>query len=162
MTYLTEERTMIQRLAREFSMKEVLPVANELDPKKEDMPMSLRNQMGELGFYGANLPEEYGCAGLNNVAYGLIMQELEAGDSGVRSMASVQTSLVMFPIHEFGSEEQKMKYLPRLASGEIIELANGFIHYKAVKYGIIERLLEWHFDIFGLIEKGLAIDINTL
>jgi glutaryl-CoA dehydrogenase len=76
--------------------------------------------MGELGLFGANLPEEYGCAGLNNVAYGLIMQELERGDSGVRSFASVQGALAMYPIHAFGSEEQKRRLLPRMASGEII------------------------------------------
>jgi glutaryl-CoA dehydrogenase len=76
--------------------------------------------MAELGVFGANLPEEYGCAGLNNVSYGLIMQELERGDSGVRSFASVQGALVMYPIFAFGSEEQKRHYLPRMAKGEII------------------------------------------
>jgi glutaryl-CoA dehydrogenase len=76
--------------------------------------------MGELGFYGANLPEEYGCAGLNNVAYGLIMQELERGDSGIRSFASVQGALVMYPIYAFGNEEQRHQWLPQLASGEKI------------------------------------------
>jgi glutaryl-CoA dehydrogenase len=69
---------------------------------------------------GANLPEEYGCAGLNNVAYGLIMQELERGDSGIRSFASVQGALCMYPIYAFGSEEQKQKYLPKMATGEVI------------------------------------------
>ncbi len=76
--------------------------------------------MAELGLFGANLPEEYGCAGLNNVAYGLIMQELERGDSGIRSFASVQGALVMYPIYAFGSEEQKKHWLPQLASGEAI------------------------------------------
>jgi glutaryl-CoA dehydrogenase len=76
--------------------------------------------MADLGMFGANLPEEYGCAGLNNVAYGLIMHELERGDSGVRSFASVQGALVMYPIYAFGSEEQKRHYLPKMASGEII------------------------------------------
>jgi glutaryl-CoA dehydrogenase len=76
--------------------------------------------MAELGVFGANLPEEYGCAGLNSVAYGLIMQELERGDSGIRSFASVQGALVMYPIFAFGSEEQKRHYLPRMAQGEII------------------------------------------
>jgi glutaryl-CoA dehydrogenase len=76
--------------------------------------------MAELGVFGANLPEEYGCAGLSNVSYGLIMQELERGDSGVRSFASVQGSLVMYPIYAFGSEEQKRHYLPKMASGEVI------------------------------------------
>jgi len=76
--------------------------------------------MAELGLFGANLPEEYGCAGLNNVAYGLIMQELERGDSGVRSFASVQGALVMYPIFTFGSEDQKKKWLPQMASGKVI------------------------------------------
>jgi glutaryl-CoA dehydrogenase len=76
--------------------------------------------MAELGVFGANLPEEYGCAGLSNVAYGLINQELERGDSGVRSFASVQGSLVMYPVYAFGSEEQKSHWLPKMASGEVI------------------------------------------
>src|SRR5436189_2141865 len=76
--------------------------------------------MAELGLFGANLPEEYGCAGLNNVAYGLIMQELERGDSGVRWFASVQGALVMYPIYAFGSEEQKRAWLPPMAKGEAI------------------------------------------
>jgi glutaryl-CoA dehydrogenase len=83
-------------------------------------PLQLVPEMAELGFFGANLPEEYGCAGLNNVAYGLIMQELERGDSGVRSFASVQGALVMYPVFAYGSEEQKKLWLPRMASGEII------------------------------------------
>jgi glutaryl-CoA dehydrogenase len=83
-------------------------------------PRELVPGMAELGLFGANLPEEYGCAGLNNVAYGLIMQELERGDSGVRSFASVQGALVMYPIFAFGSEEQKREYLPKMASGEVI------------------------------------------
>src|SRR5580704_12976346 len=76
--------------------------------------------MGAMGVFGANLPEQYGCAGLNNVAYGLIMQELERGDSVIRSFASVQGALAMYPIYAFGSEEQKREYLPRMATGEII------------------------------------------
>src|SRR2546428_4749194 len=76
--------------------------------------------MAELGLFGANLPEEYGCAGLNNVAYGLIMQELERGDYGVRAFASVQGALVMYPIYAFGSEEQRKKWLPQMATGKVI------------------------------------------
>jgi glutaryl-CoA dehydrogenase len=83
-------------------------------------PKELVAGMAELGIFGANLPEEYGCAGLNNVAYGLIMQELERGDSGVRSYASVQGALCMYPIYAFGSEEQKQQYLPPMARGEVI------------------------------------------
>jgi glutaryl-CoA dehydrogenase len=87
---------------------------------KGEFPKQLIPGMAELGFFGANLPEEYGCAGLNNVAYGLIMQELERGDSGIRSFASVQGGLVMYPIYAFGSEEQKKHWLPRLAAGQEI------------------------------------------
>jgi glutaryl-CoA dehydrogenase len=83
-------------------------------------PKQLIPGMAELGLFGANLPEEYGCAGLNNVAYGLIMQELERGDSGVRSFASVQGALVMYPIYAFGSDEQKKKWLPPMAAGKVI------------------------------------------
>jgi glutaryl-CoA dehydrogenase len=83
-------------------------------------PRELIPEMGELGVFGANLPEEYGCAGLNNVQYGLIMQELERGDSGVRSFASVQGALAMYPIYAFGSEEQKRRWLPPMARGEVI------------------------------------------
>src|SRR5437667_9650389 len=82
-------------------------------------PMDLVPEMADLGFYGANI-QGYGCAGLNNVAYGLIMQELERGDSGVRSFASVQGALVMYPIYAFGSEEQRKKWLPQMASGKVI------------------------------------------
>src|SRR5687767_926780 len=85
-----------------------------------NFPHHLVPAMAELGLFGANLPEQYGCAGLNNVAYGLIMQELERGDSGVRSFASVQGALVMYPIYAFGSEEQKKQWLPRLARGDAI------------------------------------------
>ncbi len=83
-------------------------------------PRELIPELGELGVFGANLPEEYGCAGLNNVQYGLIMQELERGDSGVRSFASVQGALAMYPIYAFGSEEQKRRWLPPMAKGEVI------------------------------------------
>src|SRR5207249_1426328 len=83
-------------------------------------PKHLVPQMAELGLFGANLPEEYGCAGLNDVAYGHIMQELERGDSGVRSFASVQGALVMYPIFAFGSEEQKRHWLPTMATGELV------------------------------------------
>src|SRR5204863_3089734 len=82
-------------------------------------PRHLVPQMAELGFYGANLTD-YGCAGMSNVQYGLIMQELERGDSGLRSFVSVQGALVMYPIHAFGSDEQKRHWLPKMASGEVI------------------------------------------
>lgn len=83
-------------------------------------PKELIAEMGANGYFGANLPEEYGCAGLTNVMYGLIMQELERGDSGIRSFASVQGALVMYPIYAFGSEAQKRHWLPKMATGEVI------------------------------------------
>ena len=104
---------------REWVDQEVLPIIGHHYIERT-FPRELIPQMGELGFFGANLPEKYGCAGLNNVAYGLIMQELERADSGLRSFVSVQGALVMYPIFAFGSEEQKREWLPRMASGESI------------------------------------------
>jgi glutaryl-CoA dehydrogenase len=116
---LTEEERAVRDTVRRFVDDEVMPVIGE-HYIAGTFPKHLIPLMGELGLYGANLPEEYGCAGLNNVAYGLIMQELERGDSGIRSFASVQGALVMYPIHTFGSEEQRRAWLPRLATGEAI------------------------------------------
>ena len=115
----TEEEKAVRDTVRRWVDDAVMPIIAEhyLDG---NFPMGLVPQMAELGLFGANLPEKYGCAGLNNVAYGLMMQELERGDSGVRSFASVQGALVMYPIHAFGSEEQKRAWLPRLASGEAV------------------------------------------
>jgi glutaryl-CoA dehydrogenase len=104
---------------RRFVDDRVLPIIGKCYVEGR-FPKELVPEMAELGVFGANLPEEYGCAGLNNVAYGLIMQELERGDSGVRSFASVQGALAMYPIFAFGSEEQKREYLPKMARGEII------------------------------------------
>ncbi len=116
---LSEEERAVGDSIRQFVDDKVLPVIGKayIDGK---FPKEIVAPMAELGVFGANLPEEYGCAGLSNVAYGLIMQELERGDSGVRSFASVQGALVMYPIFAFGSEEQKREYLPKMASGEII------------------------------------------
>ncbi len=116
---LSEEERAVRDSVRQFVDERVLPIIGQhyIDGH---FPLELVPEMGELGVFGANLPEEYGCAGLNNVAYGLIMQELERGDSGVRSFASVQGALAMYPIWAFGSEEQKRKYLPKMATGEII------------------------------------------
>jgi len=116
---LSEEERAVRDTVREWVDDNVTPVIGEhyLEGK---FPKHLVPQMAELGLFGANLPEAYGCAGLNNVAYGLIMQELERGDSGVRSFASVQGGLVMYPIHAFGSEDQKKQWLPRMASGQVI------------------------------------------
>jgi glutaryl-CoA dehydrogenase len=116
---LSEEERAVRDSIRQFVDDKVIPVIGKayVDGR---FPREIIPQMAELGVFGANLPEEYGCAGLNNVSYGLINQELERGDSGVRSFASVQGSLVMYPIYAFGSEEQKKHYLPKMAAGEII------------------------------------------
>ena len=110
---------MIRDTIRQWVDDELMPVIGEAYVERR-FPRELIPQLAELGVFGANLPEEYGCAGLNNVSYGLIMQELERGDSGIRSFASVQGALCMYPIHAFGSEEQKRRYLPRMAAGEVI------------------------------------------
>jgi glutaryl-CoA dehydrogenase len=116
---LSEEERAVRDSVRRFVDERVMPIIGDAYVQGR-FPRELVPEMGELGVFGANLPEEYGCAGLNNVQYGLIMQELERGDSGVRSFASVQGALAMYPIYAFGSEEQKRKYLPRMATGEII------------------------------------------
>jgi glutaryl-CoA dehydrogenase len=116
---LSEEERMVRDTVRAWVDDNLLPVIEHAYIERQ-FPKELIPQMAELGIYGANLPEEYGCAGLNNVAYGLIMQELERGDSGIRSFASVQGALCMYPIFEFGSEEQRRKYLPPMARGEVI------------------------------------------
>jgi glutaryl-CoA dehydrogenase len=116
---LSEEERAVRNSIRQFVDEKVIPVIGKAYVEGK-IPREIIPQKAELGVIGANLPEEYGCAGLNNVAYGLINQELERGDSGVRSFASVQGSLVMYPIYAFGSEEQKKHYLPKMAAGEII------------------------------------------
>ncbi|HSL70822.1 MAG TPA: acyl-CoA dehydrogenase family protein [Longimicrobiales bacterium] len=116
---LTEEERMIRDTVRQWVDDNLLPVINEAYIARR-FPKQLIPQMAELGMLGANLPEEFGCAGLNNVAYGLIMQELERGDSGIRSFASVQGALCMYPIYAFGSDDQKKKWLPQMAAGDVI------------------------------------------
>src|SRR5436189_1338010 len=116
---LQEEERAVRDTVRSWVDEKVIPVIGEHYVEGE-FPKHLIPGMAELGLFGANLPEEYGCAGLNNVAYGLIMQELERGDSGVRSFASVQGALVMYPIYAFGSDEQKKTWLPQMASGKVI------------------------------------------
>ena len=116
---LSEEERAVRDSVRRFVDEQVMPIIGDCYLEGR-FPMEIVPAMAELGLFGANLPEKYGCAGLNNVAYGLIMQELERGDSGVRSFASVQGALVMYPIYAFGSEEQKTHWLPRMASGEAI------------------------------------------
>ncbi|MEZ4455597.1 MAG: acyl-CoA dehydrogenase family protein [Gemmatimonadales bacterium] len=116
---LTEEERAVRDTVRAWVDEHLMPVIGDCYIEGK-FPKQLIPGMAELGVLGANLPEEYGCAGLGNVAYGLIMQELERGDSGIRSFASVQGGLVMYPIYAFGSEEQKKHWLPRLASGQDI------------------------------------------
>jgi glutaryl-CoA dehydrogenase len=116
---LTEDQRMVRDTVHSFVDAEVLPIIEEHN-QAMTFPKELIGKIGALGLLGATLPEKYGCAGMDNIAYGLIMQELERGDSGVRSFASVQGSLVMYPIFAYGSEEQRMKWLPRLASGDAV------------------------------------------
>ena len=116
---LTEEELLIQKTAHDFVNNEFKPVINE-HYEKGTFPIEIAIKLGELGFMGSSLPEESGGAGVSGVAYGLILHELEKGDSGLRSFASVQGALVMYPIHSYGSDEQKKKWLPGLGSGELI------------------------------------------
>ena len=113
---LTEEELLVRKTARDFVDSKVTPIIEECF-REGRFPRELVPLMGELGFYGANL-EGYGCAGMSNVEYGFVLQELERGDSGLRSFVSVQSALVMYPIFTFGSEEQKNNWLPALATGE--------------------------------------------
>lgn len=116
---LSEEHIMVRDAARDWVKREVSPIIEEA-AQKADFPTSIVKGLAEIGAFGPYIPTEYGGAGLDQISYGLIMQEIERGDSGVRSTASVQSSLVMYPIYKFGSEEQKRKYLPKLASGELM------------------------------------------
>jgi glutaryl-CoA dehydrogenase len=114
---LTEEHKLVRESVRTYVKKEISPIIEEYAQKAE-FPQRIVRQLGELGCFGPTIPAAYGGGGLDYISYGLMMQELERGDSGVRSTASVQGSLVMFPIYEYGSEEQRKKFLPKLASGE--------------------------------------------
>lgn len=116
---LSHEEKLVRETARQFVNAEVLPIIDD-HAQHETFPTHLIGKMGELGFYGPNLPEKYGCAGLSNVGYGLLMYEIERGDSGLRSFASVQGSLVMYPIYAYGSEAQKEYWLPKMAAGQVI------------------------------------------
>ncbi len=117
--HFTEEEMMVQKMASEFVSKEVMPIIEE-NYKKGTFPKELISKISKQGFLGCNLPSEYGCGGMSSTAYGLICQELERADSGVRSFVSVQGSLVMYPIYAYGSEEQRKKWLPKMAKGEVI------------------------------------------
>src|SRR5438132_4689566 len=114
---LTEEQKHIRDAVRNYVKKEISPIIEDYAQRAE-FPNQIVRQLGDLGCFGPTIPAEYGGGGLDYVSYGLMMQELERGDSGVRSTASVQGSLVMFPIYEYGNEEQRKEFLPKLGSGE--------------------------------------------
>jgi glutaryl-CoA dehydrogenase len=116
---LSEDEVMVRNTVREYVGEQIIPII-EKHYREEKFPFHLVKELGKLGLFGITLPQKYGCAAMNNVAYGLAMQELERGDSGIRSFASVQTSLVMYPIYTFGNEDQKNYWLPKLAAGEKI------------------------------------------
>ncbi len=116
---LSEEEVMIRDSVREFVSEEIIPIIEKYN-REGKFPLQLVPKMAEIGLFGSNLPSKYGGSDMNNVAYGLVMQELERGDSGIRSFVSVQSALVMYPIYTFGSDEQKEKWLPQLAKGEKI------------------------------------------
>lgn len=116
---LSTDELLVRDSVRDFVSGEIIPIIEQYN-RKGEFPKHLIPKMGELGVFGATLPQKYGCAGMNNVSYGLVMQELERGDSGIRSFASVQSALVMYPIFSFGTDVQKDFWLPKLASGEKI------------------------------------------
>jgi len=116
---LTDEHKMVRDAAREWVKREVSPIIEDYAQKAE-FPKQIIKGLADIGAFGPYIPEQYGGAGLDQISYGLIMQEIERGDSGVRSTASVQSSLVMYPIWKYGSEDQRVKYLPKLASGEFM------------------------------------------
>jgi glutaryl-CoA dehydrogenase len=116
---LTEEHLMVRQAVRDFVKREISPIIEDC-AQRNIFPKHLVKKFGEIGAFGPSIPAEYGGGGLDQIAYGIIMQEIERGDSGMRSTASVQGSLVMYPIYKFGSEAQKRKYLPKLASGEML------------------------------------------
>ena len=116
---LSDEHKLVRDAAREWVKREVSPIIEDYAQRAE-FPTQIIKGLAEIGAFGPYIPHEYGGAGLDQISYGLIMQEIERGDSGVRSTASVQSSLVMYPIWKYGNEEQRMKYLPKLASGEFM------------------------------------------
>lgn len=117
--FYTQEHLLVRQSIREWVNRSLKPIIDKAN-QEHKFPKHLIKELGELGAFGPYIPEKYGAAGLDHISYGLIMQELERGDSGIRSTASVQSSLVMYPIYEFGNEEQKNKYLPKLAKGDLI------------------------------------------
>ncbi|MCV6602002.1 MAG: acyl-CoA dehydrogenase family protein, partial [Cohaesibacter sp.] len=116
---LSEDERLIMDAARSFCDNRLMPRILEAN-RHETFDREIMNELGENGFLGSTIPEDYGCAGVNHVAYGLVAREVERVDSGYRSAMSVQSSLVMHPIHAYGSEEQRQKFLPKLATGELV------------------------------------------
>ena len=116
---LTEEERAVQDTVARFTDERVIPIIGDAFDQAR-FPKELIPEIAEMGLLGSSLPEKYGCAGLNAVSYGLICQELERGDSGIRSFVSVQSSLCMYPIYAYGSEEQRMRWLPDMAAGKVI------------------------------------------
>ncbi len=141
---LTDEHKLIRQSVRDWVESFVMPQIDETAQHHKDIP-NLMKELGSIGALGPYIPEEYGGAGLDQISYGIIMQELERGDSAVRSAASVQSSLVMFPIYEYGSEEQKRKYLPQLATGDII----GAFGLTEPNHGSDPGSMETHFEDKG-------------
>ncbi len=141
---LTEEQKMVRDAAREWVKKEISPIIEEYCQKAE-FPQQVKSGLGEIGAFGPYIPEEYGGAGLDQISYGLIMQELERGDSGIRSTASVQSSLVMYPIWKFGTEDQRKKFLPKLATGEFL----GCFGLTEPNHGSNPGGMETHFKDMG-------------
>lgn len=141
---LTEEHKLIRQSVRDWVESFVMPQIDEAAQNHTDLP-NLMQELGKIGALGPYIPVEYGGSGLDQISYGIIMQELERGDSAVRSAASVQSSLVMFPINEYGSEEQKKKYLPKLASGEMI----GSFGLTEPNHGSDPSSMETHFKDNG-------------
>ncbi len=141
---LTEEQKMVRDAARDWVKKEISPIIEEYCQKAE-FPQQVKSGLGEIGAFGPYIPVEYGGAGLDQISYGLIMQELERGDSGIRSTASVQSSLVMYPIWKFGTEEQRKKFLPKLATGEFL----GCFGLTEPNHGSNPGGMETHFKDMG-------------
>lgn len=141
---LTDEHKLIRQSVRDYVKKEISPIVEEYAQRSE-FPKQVVKQLGDLGCFGPTVPTEYGGGGLDYISYGLMMQELERGDSGIRSTASVQGSLVMFPIFGYGSEEQKRKYLPKLASGEWL----GCFGLTEPNHGSDPGSMETHFEDAG-------------
>jgi glutaryl-CoA dehydrogenase len=142
--FLSDEHKLVRRAVRDWVNRSVIPIIDEA-AQNHEFPIQFIREMGELGAFGSFIPQKYGGAGMDQISYGLIMQELERGDSGIRSMASVQSSLVMYPIYTFGTEEQKMKYLPQLSSGKTV----GCFGLTEPNHGSDPGGMETHFEDKG-------------